>query len=100
MLKYQSNLLIFLNALRFWCELQGIGSAVLIGAGNETSGQINFHSLLRGKTVKGSIFGGIRPKSDLPIIFDKCLNKVCSYFCHHVLLTCVLNLDTSLGQIP
>ncbi|XP_058206456.1 8-hydroxygeraniol oxidoreductase-like [Rhododendron vialii] len=53
----------------------GIGSAVLIGAGNDTSGQINFHSLLLGKTVKGSIFGGIRPKSDLPIIFDKCLNK-------------------------
>jgi S-(hydroxymethyl)glutathione dehydrogenase/alcohol dehydrogenase len=28
-----------------------------------------------GRTVKGSIFGGIRTKSDLPIIFDKCLNK-------------------------
>ncbi|KAG5559067.1 hypothetical protein RHGRI_008848 [Rhododendron griersonianum] len=54
----------------------GIGSAVLIGAGTETSGQINFIPLLCGRTLKGSIYGGIRTKSDLPIIFDKCLNKV------------------------
>jgi S-(hydroxymethyl)glutathione dehydrogenase/alcohol dehydrogenase len=53
----------------------GIGSVVLIGAGNETSGQINFIPLLCGRTLKGSIYGGIRTKSDLPIIFDKCLNK-------------------------
>ncbi|KAI8565286.1 hypothetical protein RHMOL_Rhmol03G0247100 [Rhododendron molle] len=53
----------------------GIGSAVLIGAGTETSGQINFIPLLCGRTLKGSIYGGIRTKSDLPIIFDKCLNK-------------------------
>ncbi|KAH7854876.1 hypothetical protein Vadar_018642 [Vaccinium darrowii] len=53
----------------------GIGSTVMIGGGNETSGHINFIPLFCGRTVKGSIFCGIRTKSDLPIIFDKCLNK-------------------------
>ncbi|PSS04576.1 Alcohol dehydrogenase-like [Actinidia chinensis var. chinensis] len=53
----------------------GIGTAVLIGAGKETSGAINFIPLLCGRTLKGTIYGGIKTKSDLPILFDKCLNK-------------------------
>ena len=56
--------------------VQGIGTAVLIGTGNKTSGEINFMPLLCGRTLKGTIYGGIKTKSDLPILFDKCLNKV------------------------
>lgn len=32
--------------------------------------------LLTGRTLKGSMFGGWRPKSDLPSLVDKYLNKV------------------------
>nr|AKI87770.1 8HGO-4 [Gentiana rigescens] len=53
----------------------GLGTVVLIGAGFETSGTINFIPLLCGRTVKGSIYGGVRPNSDLPAIIAKCVNK-------------------------
>lgn len=32
--------------------------------------------LLSGRTLKGSLFGGWRPKSDLPLLVDKYMNKV------------------------
>lgn len=35
--------------------------------------------LLSGRTLKGSLFGGWKPKSDLPSLVDKYLNKVKSY---------------------
>uniref|UniRef100_A0A5B6Z3S4 Putative 8-hydroxygeraniol oxidoreductase n=1 Tax=Davidia involucrata TaxID=16924 RepID=A0A5B6Z3S4_DAVIN len=53
----------------------GIGTSILIGAGLQQSGTINLVSLLCGRTLKGSIFGGLKIQSDLPIIFDKCINK-------------------------
>jgi hypothetical protein len=34
---------------------------------------------LSGRTLKGSIFGGLKVKSDLPILMEKCKNKVCPY---------------------
>ncbi|KAA8533449.1 hypothetical protein F0562_031117 [Nyssa sinensis] len=53
----------------------GIGTSVLIGAGLQQSGKINFVPLLCGRTLKGSIYGGVKIQSDLPIIFEKCINK-------------------------
>ncbi|CAL5405603.1 unnamed protein product [Camellia sinensis] len=53
----------------------GIGTAVAIGSGNEKSGEIDLVPLLCGRTLKGSIFGGIKVKSDLPFILHKCINK-------------------------
>ncbi|KAK9272822.1 hypothetical protein L1049_003200 [Liquidambar formosana] len=53
----------------------GKGTTILIGAVNETSVHINFIALMRGRTLKGSTFGGIKVQSDLPIIVDKCINK-------------------------
>ncbi|KAK2997793.1 hypothetical protein RJ639_025579 [Escallonia herrerae] len=53
----------------------GLGTVVLIGAGLETSGNIKLIPLLCGRTLKGSIYGGVRPQSDLPTIIDKCINK-------------------------
>lgn len=55
---------------------QGLGKVVLVGAGLESSGVINFVPLLLGRTVKGCIYGGVRIHSDLPLIINRCINKV------------------------
>ncbi|XP_059283910.1 8-hydroxygeraniol oxidoreductase-like isoform X1 [Lycium ferocissimum] len=53
----------------------GIGTVVLIGTGNGTNGEINLNPLLCGRTMKGSIYGGIRVHSDLPSLLHRCANK-------------------------
>ncbi|KAJ0079003.1 hypothetical protein Patl1_23711 [Pistacia atlantica] len=53
----------------------GKGKAVIIGASNDGSMPIGVLSLLLGRSLKGSIFGGLKTKSDLPIILDKYKNK-------------------------
>ena len=55
---------------------QGKGQTLVIGAGNDQAIQVNFISLLFGGTLKGSILGGLKFKTDLPFIIDKCKNKV------------------------
>lgn len=52
----------------------GLGTTVFIGAG-QTSGELKYIPLLCGRTVKGSIYGGVRPRSDLPKIVENCVNK-------------------------
>jgi len=32
--------------------------------------------LLSGKCVMGSYFGGLKPKTDVPVLVQKCINKV------------------------
>lgn len=49
---------------------------VFIGAGLEKSGELNYIPLLCGRTVVGSIYGGVRTHTDLPSIVEKCVNKV------------------------
>lgn len=46
-----------------------------MGAGEEFV-QIRFRGLILGRTVKGSVFGGLKAQTDLPIMLDKCLKKV------------------------
>ncbi|KAF5450630.1 hypothetical protein F2P56_030962 [Juglans regia] len=53
----------------------GKGQTIVIGEGNHATVEINFLSLVFGGNLKGSIFGGLRVKTDLPIIVDKCKNK-------------------------
>ncbi|KAB2598924.1 alcohol dehydrogenase-like 1 [Pyrus ussuriensis x Pyrus communis] len=53
----------------------GTGTAIVIGTSTATSVQINSLPLLCGRTLKGSIFGGLKPKTDLPVIIDKWMNK-------------------------
>ncbi|KAG6714569.1 hypothetical protein I3842_05G208000 [Carya illinoinensis] len=53
----------------------GKGQTIVIGEGNHATVEINFLSLVFGGNLKGSIFGGLRAKTDLPIIIDKCKNK-------------------------
>ncbi|XP_058085313.1 8-hydroxygeraniol oxidoreductase-like [Magnolia sinica] len=58
-----------------YSSAMGRGVAIVIGAGTELMVPVNFLSLVLGKTLKGSVFGGIRPHSDLPHIIQKCVNK-------------------------
>ncbi|GMY07720.1 CYP enzymes assisting alcohol dehydrogenase-like [Fagus crenata] len=53
----------------------GTGITIGVGSGNETSMKINCLPLLLGRTLKGSVLGGLKAKSDLPIIAEKCKNK-------------------------
>ncbi|XP_051137809.1 8-hydroxygeraniol oxidoreductase-like isoform X2 [Andrographis paniculata] len=53
----------------------GLGTVVFIGAGMEKSGELDYIPLLCGRTVKGSIYGGVRTQTDLPKIIEKCVNK-------------------------
>ncbi|CAN6569803.1 unnamed protein product [Malus baccata var. baccata] len=53
----------------------GTGKAIVLGTSTATSVQINSLPLLCGRTLKGSIFGGLKPKTDLPVIIDKWMNK-------------------------
>ncbi|XP_059307618.1 8-hydroxygeraniol oxidoreductase-like [Lycium ferocissimum] len=53
----------------------GMGTIVIIGAGNGISREFNLIPLLCGRTMKGSIYGGIRVHSDLPAILHRCANK-------------------------
>ncbi|KAF5947511.1 hypothetical protein HYC85_013468 [Camellia sinensis] len=80
----------------------GIGTAVAIGSGNEKSGEIDLVPLLCGRTLKGSIFGGIKVKSDLPFILHKCINKQHTYRVAHrhcaYRLNDIVQSDTELGH--
>ncbi|XP_039065566.1 8-hydroxygeraniol oxidoreductase-like [Hibiscus syriacus] len=53
----------------------GKGTTILMGTGDDFRLQINFLPMICGRTLKGSIFGGIKTTSDLPILFEKCRNK-------------------------
>lgn len=49
---------------------------IVVGFAADKDVTVNRTALLYGKTLKGSIFGGIRPRSDLPSIIEKCVDKV------------------------
>ncbi|PON49502.1 Alcohol dehydrogenase superfamily, zinc-type [Trema orientale] len=53
----------------------GKGKAIAIGLSDVTNLQISYLALLCGRTLKGSIFGGLRTKTDLPLLVEKCKNK-------------------------
>ncbi|KAI9081501.1 hypothetical protein K1719_036522 [Acacia pycnantha] len=68
----------------------GKGKAIAVGAGIEEFVQVNWLGLLLGRTLRGSIFGGLKPKSDLPTVATKCQNKefpLDELFTHEVSLT-------------
>ena len=58
-------------------EEQGWGRTVILGVegqGNPLS--LNCREMMRGRGVVGSLFGGVKPKSDIPSFVQKYLNKV------------------------
>ncbi|KAI6697456.1 hypothetical protein NL676_017575 [Syzygium grande] len=52
----------------------GKGKAVVVGSGLPLV-QINFMELLMGRTLKGTIFGGLKSKTHLPFLLHKSKNK-------------------------
>lgn len=38
------------------------------------------YHIMRGRTITGSLFGGMKPKSDIPFLANKYLNKVSSAY--------------------
>lgn len=40
---------------------------------------VNSSQILRGRSVMGSLFGGLKPKSDIPILAKKYIDKVSFY---------------------
>ncbi|KAK8713200.1 hypothetical protein V6N13_148422 [Hibiscus sabdariffa] len=53
----------------------GAGKIIQIGAGETSHVNINILGIIMGRTLKGTIFGGLKVKSDLPIIYEKCKNR-------------------------
>ncbi|CAA2999951.1 alcohol dehydrogenase [Olea europaea subsp. europaea] len=54
----------------------GLGTVVFIDARLHLSGELKYIPLFCGRTIKGSIYGGVRPQTDLLKIVEKCINKV------------------------
>lgn len=57
------------------CVAMGRGVAIAIGVGMKPTAPISVVSLVLGRTLKGSIFGGLKPPSDLPFVMEKAINK-------------------------
>jgi len=59
-------------------DLQGWGKTVVLGVAKPGS-QLSLSSndvLHSGKTLTGTLFGGLKPKSDVPILAKRYLDKV------------------------
>ncbi|KAH9706801.1 alcohol dehydrogenase-like 2 [Citrus sinensis] len=69
----------------------GKGKVIVIGVGVDAMVPLNVIALAcGGRTLKGTTFGGIKTKSDLPTLLDKCKNKE---FKLHQLLTHHVKLE-------
>lgn len=59
------------------CFAQGWGLTVTLGVPKvKPEMSAHYGLLLMGRTLKGSLFGGWKPKSDLPSLVEKYVNKV------------------------
>lgn len=59
------------------CCRKGWGKTVVVGV-DKPGSELTFSSsevLLSGKMLMGSLFGGLKPKSDVPILIKRYLNK-------------------------
>jgi S-(hydroxymethyl)glutathione dehydrogenase / alcohol dehydrogenase len=57
--------------------MQGWGKTIILGVEmHGTPFTIPSREILHGKCVMGSLFGGVKPKRDIPILADMYLNKV------------------------
>ncbi|CAN4123057.1 unnamed protein product [Withania somnifera] len=62
----------------FACCRKGWGKTVVLGV-DKPGAQLNLNPydfLMGGKTLTGSLFGGLKPKSDVPILIKRYLDKV------------------------
>ena len=58
-------------------SLQGWGVAVLVGVPNKDDAfKTHPMNILNERTIKGTFFGNYKPRSDLPSVVEKYMNKV------------------------
>ncbi|MED6182960.1 hypothetical protein PIB30_033564 [Stylosanthes scabra] len=79
----------------------GSGKAITLGLGNETFVSFGLLSIFFGRTLKGTVFGGLKPISDLSIIADKCIKQefpLEKLFTHEVQLTDIEEASELLKQ--
>lgn len=70
-------------------ELQGWGKTIVLGA-DKPGAQVtlpSYNILHHGKTLSASLFGGIKPKSDIPVLLKRYLDKVRLHLFPFFLLT-------------
>ncbi|XP_071691007.1 alcohol dehydrogenase 2-like [Rutidosis leptorrhynchoides] len=53
----------------------GLGTTVMLGVGVEMTRALSDIAIMPGRTLKGSLFGGVKSQSDLPDVLNKCINK-------------------------
>lgn len=56
--------------------MQGTGKTMVVGIPAEPTVPLGIITILLGRTLKGSVLGGLKVRSDLSIIADKCQKKV------------------------
>lgn len=64
------------SADAFRCTKLGNGKAIMLGM--EKDGKelcLSPNEFLYGKCIMGALFGGLKPKTDIPILAEKCKNK-------------------------
>jgi Zn-dependent alcohol dehydrogenase len=85
------NIIFFEMWLLFSLMIQGWGKTIILGV--EMHGSplyIASYELLNGRCIMGSMFGGIKPKDDIPTLLNKYLNKAIILFSYnfHSLIYC------------
>lgn len=73
-----TNLCIMCFSFFFLLELQGWGKTIMLGA-DKPGAQVtlpSYNIVHHGKTLSASLFGGIKPKSDIPVLLKRYLDKV------------------------
>lgn len=67
----------FFSNFVIWVPSQGWGVAVLVGVPNKDDAfKTHPMNLLNERTLKGTFFGNYKPRSDLPSVVEKYMNKV------------------------
>ncbi|KAF8404644.1 hypothetical protein HHK36_009532 [Tetracentron sinense] len=80
--------LAFVNLIAFSVRLEGWGKTVILGVEMHGSPlSIDCYEIIKGKTITGSLFGGIKAKSDIPLLAQKYIDKelrLDNYITHEV----------------
>lgn len=57
-------------------ECQGWGTTIVLGVAGPATVSIPTRSLLTGRCMKGTLYGGYKPKTDVPALVEQYLHKV------------------------